>query len=613
MLSRIPMKWLSRLRHLSDEELLGYLDGELDARHAARVKRHLEGCWDCRSRVRQMEEAIEALSRWRPARLHAEMEPPPKGWREFPIRLEQLAASPVEADSTRRWMRGTRVWKLAGATAAVAALALWLPEFGGFRLSAKELIAAMIRHEAAVAASAENAVLHRTVRVSCTPPEFVPPGPSILENWHALRHRKVRREGNLKLWAKLAPVFQANAMNLEDALSAASFNNWRASLADPVDTVRKVRLEDGSAGWLLETRNPGSAGRFGITGAELLVRASDWQPVRQVLRFRSPGGDVECEFTTLRLEALSWNAIPPSVFAEREPPGRPATAMMEGTAAKPSPPAATLRSEVEALYALHRIGACRRGGFDLRRTAEGAIELRGAASTAEEAEQIASAVRGIPGLVLHIQAPGPTVAGAPVEAADRAAAAGPVPGRFPAEPALRRLLAGPDPGVVERKVAGFATAVVTLSQEAWADAWALHRLTSRLPEGALAQLDRSSRWLVEVMLREHSAALQRALGRLQDRLAPVAGEPPGASTRPAASAISPGQLSRQILDAVSRANTLSFELFTVSDTPPRDRDVREGLQELLLRVAAAREGASEFQQLVAQAGRGAGSPWTANE
>ncbi len=613
MLSRIPKNWLSRLRHLSDEELLVYLDGELDARHAARVKRHLEGCWDCRSRLRQMEEAIEALSRWRPARLHAEMEPPPKGWREFPIRLEQLAASPVEADSTSRRMPGRRVWKLAGAAAAVAALALWLPEFGGFRLSAKELIAAMIRREAAVAAGVENAVLHRTVRVSCTPPEFVPPGPKILENWHAVRRGKVRREGNLKLWAKLAPVFQANAMNLEDALSAASFNAWRASLADPVDTVRKVRLEDGSAGWLLETRNPDSAGRFAITRAELLVRASDWQPVRHLLRFQSPGGEVECEFTTLRLEALSWNALPSSVFAERQPPARPSGAEKESAATKPPPPASALRSEVEVLYALHRIRACRRGGFELRRTAEGGIELRGTVSAAEEAEQISSAVQGIPGLVLRIEAPGAMAAGAPVETPVRALSAPPGPGEVPAESAFRRLLAGKDPGEVEREVAAFSTTVVTLSQEAWADAWALHRLTSRIPEASSARLDRSSQWLVEVMLREHSAALRRTLDRLQDRLTPLAGEPPRAENRRAAAALSPAQISRQVLDAVSRANTLSLELFTVSDTPPRQGDVRKALQELLAQVAAAREDAGGLQRFLARARAGPGTPETEDE
>ncbi len=51
--------------HLSDQNLLLDLEGELSARKARAVRAHLEGCWTCRARRRQLEDAIEDFVRLR--------------------------------------------------------------------------------------------------------------------------------------------------------------------------------------------------------------------------------------------------------------------------------------------------------------------------------------------------------------------------------------------------------------------------------------------------------------------------------------------------------------------------------------------------------------------
>jgi len=48
----------SQTSHLSDEELLLWTDGELPRRRAAKARVHLSACWDCRSRMTQIETAI---------------------------------------------------------------------------------------------------------------------------------------------------------------------------------------------------------------------------------------------------------------------------------------------------------------------------------------------------------------------------------------------------------------------------------------------------------------------------------------------------------------------------------------------------------------------------
>jgi hypothetical protein len=54
---------VDRNRHFSDPELLAYLDGELSWWRRFRVRRHIEGCWTCRSRLHEQEHQILRLTK----------------------------------------------------------------------------------------------------------------------------------------------------------------------------------------------------------------------------------------------------------------------------------------------------------------------------------------------------------------------------------------------------------------------------------------------------------------------------------------------------------------------------------------------------------------------
>jgi hypothetical protein len=49
---------MSAYNHLPDENLLLLADGELTARRATEANAHLSSCWECRARLRQLEETI---------------------------------------------------------------------------------------------------------------------------------------------------------------------------------------------------------------------------------------------------------------------------------------------------------------------------------------------------------------------------------------------------------------------------------------------------------------------------------------------------------------------------------------------------------------------------
>jgi len=48
----------NQMAHLSDEELLFWVDGELPRRRAVKARVHLSACWACRSRMAQLEKTI---------------------------------------------------------------------------------------------------------------------------------------------------------------------------------------------------------------------------------------------------------------------------------------------------------------------------------------------------------------------------------------------------------------------------------------------------------------------------------------------------------------------------------------------------------------------------
>lgn len=50
-------------RHCSDEVLLAHLDGELSGRRSASAQRHLNVCWECRSRSAELEAQVERTGR----------------------------------------------------------------------------------------------------------------------------------------------------------------------------------------------------------------------------------------------------------------------------------------------------------------------------------------------------------------------------------------------------------------------------------------------------------------------------------------------------------------------------------------------------------------------
>ena len=107
--------------HLSQEELVRFADGELPSAQAADANDHLAACWECRSRLHEMEQAISDF-----VRIHHETFDPQLTSIEGPrrllaARLRQLAASNRQARHSP--LHQLLSWRTAAYAAAVLLMA----------------------------------------------------------------------------------------------------------------------------------------------------------------------------------------------------------------------------------------------------------------------------------------------------------------------------------------------------------------------------------------------------------------------------------------------------------------------------------------------------------
>jgi hypothetical protein len=107
----------SQESHLSNQELLLFIDGELASRDSLRVHSHLTGCWSCRTRKQEIEAAITEFTLTHRRNFDMQM-PPPDGPRAL-LKIELARRAQTQRTSWLYWFR-VRSWRMLWATCAAA-------------------------------------------------------------------------------------------------------------------------------------------------------------------------------------------------------------------------------------------------------------------------------------------------------------------------------------------------------------------------------------------------------------------------------------------------------------------------------------------------------------
>src|SRR5947207_5593220 len=286
--------------HPSEDELLLYVDGELEAKATNHVRNHLEACWSCRVRTEKIEETISSFIDYRNQVLKPLVEQPPQGWRGFDGRLNRLA-NEVGRPSLFANVRGTLgrifsapTWErgrllrvvdsrvLLRPVAAIVVVSLIVGLLIYFNrtpvVSASELLQCANDAQQHAIVATTQAVVYQKLQVKRKTTASSTPETRTWEVWNDTVNARLRQSvelsGNRQFideaihvktplpnhtttlpasLSSLANILRANHMNPAMPLSAASYDTWRRSVAARHDEVTRTRLADGHDAFTLST------------------------------------------------------------------------------------------------------------------------------------------------------------------------------------------------------------------------------------------------------------------------------------------------------------------------------------------------------------------------
>jgi hypothetical protein len=349
---------------------------------------------------------------------------------------------------------------------------------------------------------------------------------------------------------------------LELSNFALDINRLESGLMDWIETRRWRPIELGADMRLFSAR--GGSLRVERTGSSLCLQAEEshgqsrielllelapdsYEPRVQRIRFVMPGRTLQIELAAGECELVDTSRLQPAVFQPQPEPGpepEPKSPAMPGeTTAALRPAPAAVRDprtdvdglagrEVEVQYALHRLGACLGEQVRIVRTkdeqSQPSLEVHGLVESNERRLEIVRALSDLPAVKIAIKTTEEVlpddVAASPVAEPEPAGALRVSNRTLDVERELDQLfkshpLAYGVP--TADRIARFSTNAISLSQKVLAEAWALERHSASYPDEPTADLPPQSRWLLEIMVRDHFAAMKMDIEQTGSLLEPL--------------------------------------------------------------------------------------------
>ncbi|MEW5979758.1 MAG: zf-HC2 domain-containing protein [Acidobacteriota bacterium] len=441
---------LKQTWHPSEEELVLYLDGEMNAAANHRMETHLRRCWGCRVKRTRMDRFVSDFMEVRRFSLGSSGNSPSGALLRLDARLDRLDSEDGVLPFRRRLIDSL------GLTHGLRRLSVrWV----AFVVASFFMLLILLRLSSAPPVSAEE-VLFRVGQAEAQRMHAVP-APVIYEKlevrrrsasghldtvtWEVwndttkkrLRHR-VKDSGGLRflpekgntsstalrssggkeravglpvssrhpktpippILDELEHVFRTYRADFGQPLSPRNYEAWRDSIGDKFEEVHRGDLPNGDRSIILRASGRGPFLPDSVVRAEFTVRQKDWRPVAQRLQVQKEDGIVDYELGEIAFDLITLGRLPPSIFADssvrtiaRVPV--PLLETFQADARSSSSEADLLAAEVEAWYGLHSVRACIGRPILVTRVGLNQIEVEGVVETDGRKAEILAALEGI--------------------------------------------------------------------------------------------------------------------------------------------------------------------------------------------------------------------------
>ena len=493
--------------HPDEDQLLLALERELPAEDATRVEQHLGSCWSCRARFDEMQRGILAFVEYREKRYLPSLPAPSGDSSGFRGRLRTY----MEEVSTPRLH--TRIWRklitlfglpsqlkwVSAVAMAMVLVIFWVEVLVNPRIvSASELLTRAVAAQNPQASSGKN-----------TPRRIV-------------RQKVQIRSGKQSVvrdfeWNVGSPVRQAewrmqpDPLSWDSPLTAEGFELWRNSLAQK----KEDKVTRSGSLLMLDTATSQSF----IKEARIVVRAHDFHPVAQYLRFTD---DRQLDLTELSFQILDE---PQRTLQPMSQAMAPLKSSRVAPASPLSTPVDLDETELQLRYMLftHKWDL----GEDLViGRSGGQVTLSGVVSSGERESAMQDTLGKLPNVQLALNRP----SGSLTQNPSSSVATTKPEAAVSSLPLLKELLETTFTSREERLA--FVDRCLADSDTALSHAWALKRLVERYSEAEERLLNPKSDARLHEMLRAHLQELERA----NSGLAPLLKLLPASNTGEAAMA-----------------------------------------------------------------------------
>lgn len=627
------------MRHYSDDVLLTYLDGEVPFWRKRFIRRHIERCWDCRTHLAEIENSIEIFMRALSGDSPLGPDRVVEAKLSFLAQANAVIADMCGRERSRRFGLRASHWLAPAALATAIAVLLigWhvvvpsrpdvqppaaiIAAVASAEASAATPVVAQefhlvvdqvrpqaVRHEKRLQLHFDNAGQRFAARVTDLS------GNLSYAVWQPRTHRRLVYSPAVSVLVVPAEATTAEpwtAVMTQDDLSLeeleSAFLRWFQNREwTPVLMTSEFRLfasgnratvsaESTLCGDGLPCLRLTARVDNGKVRGEFVLEADrdTRRPRLSVVRYESAQRSLELRIVpVVAREALTLPFEPPaslmvSGIRDTKNDGPPRTSQFspllrtEPAMGRVASRTASGDLEIQALYALHRVGACLAEPIQVVRENGGGLAVTGMASTAERAAELREVLAPLAGMVridLHVTG---EIFDSLASTASALAPSSPAP---PVRAALAAYLS--PKGDAARR---FAESAIDGSNQLASEAQALRDLALRFPDPDPPLADRS-RLLLNTMLRDHADSLIVAVEKQQDlfRRASKAGAVLPAEEEGASLDGRPWQ--SLMLHLFERASALDADIRTlaVDSTGPR---IEARMAEIMRHLQALRSAA----------------------
>ncbi len=522
--------------HISDDQLLLYVDEELASRDAQRVHAHLASCWSCRARQDELNTAINTLVRFRNDVMLPAI-PPPDNWPGLEPKLKEidnrepsgLLAGRFRFASLHKFI--APLWKpiAIGNLAVLAAVIIFFYMYNRYTpiVSAAELLHRAAVSELQVQRNVTKPVVHQKLRIQVGQRSFTR---NIYRDTAGKRQVERLENTPADQSAILAPIqkaFQASNLDWEAPLSPNGYSHWLSTLR--VGNEQVVEVGDATE---IRASTPQGA----IRSATLKLRNSDLHPVAGEYELQDNG---RVEIAELSYSVVSLDQLNADIFSTTPAIHfKPAIPVLNAAPAPKIPetssvvePLSLEELEIDALDRLDRMDALMNDQLRVVRTADGLVSIEGVVESDQRRDALIEALGPIaqnPRVKLALT----TIAESEARLRDSKAPVLriqtidlPV---NPGNPILRRYLSTTkhlSGAELEREMGRFSATAVDHSIQAQLHALTIKQILNSLSPADTNAASSKARQQWRALVTRHLQAAQRELAALRDLLSGAFGTP----------------------------------------------------------------------------------------